>query len=159
MNSRLILAGLAIPMLLPLPRAGTAQNGIVEVEIPYSETDYVECLDEDVFFDVTVTIRTHTVVTQDGGVHYVENWFIEGSAEGLTSGLIWYGRGTSPFTSNGNGGNQESWGWNVEAFYTPLLGGQKFKKSQRVRFVTDANGVPRLEHFPPYDYKCIGPQH
>lgn len=156
MNSRSVVAALTILLVVAAPRVGALQNGIVEFEIPYSETDYVLCLGEDVEFNMTVTVRTHLVEGPGGAVHYVENWFLEGVATGLDSGLTWYGHAVSPYGVNATGAQLKD-GWNVEAIYEPLDGGQKFRKSQRLRFVHDANGVVRVERFEPYQFNCLGP--
>jgi len=155
MNRTIMTGSLALSLLLAVPFSAHAQHGIVEYEMPYSETDYVECLGEDVAFDVTVTVRAHALELPTGGSHFVENWFLEGIATGLSSGLTWYANAVSPFGGNA-GGDRFEWGWNVEGMYEPLDGGRKFRKSQRIRVVYDANGLPRVEHYEPYDLRCLG---
>ena len=156
MNCRLTVILLGVMLALAAPGSGSANNGIEEFEIPYTEIDYVPCLGEDIEFDVTVTVRTHLVATPAGGIHYVENWFIEGTALGLDSGLTWYGQAASPYAVNFNGAHSTE-GWILAAMYEPLDGGRKFRKSQRLRIVFDANGVARVEHVEPYQFHCIGP--
>ena len=96
MNGRSMTATLAMSLLPAIPCVGAAQNGIVEHEFPCTETDSIACLGEEVEFNVTVTIREHSIQTQNGGFHDVQNWFIEGTAVGLSSGWTWFGRAASP---------------------------------------------------------------
>lgn len=156
MNRKSITASAAVLLFLCAgPDEGYAQNGIVEMEFEYNETDYIECLGEEVEFNVTVIARGHQIVLPNGNQHFVENWFIEGTASGLTSGLNWYGHAAGPYAGNSNG-SQWTEGWIVAGIYEPLDGGRKFKKSQRLRFVSDANGVMRVEHYEPYQFRCLG---
>ena len=60
MNRKSITASAAVLLFLCAgPDEGYAQNGIVEMEFEYNETDYIECLGEEVEFNVTVVARGH----------------------------------------------------------------------------------------------------
>lgn len=157
MDVKVLLASLAAPLLLAIPRHGLADNGIEEIEFPYPEVHpYVECLGEGIQHDITVTMRTHTIVTQSGGVHEVLNWFIEGISIGLNSGLTWYTRSApSPWVIN-TSGTQSNQGWNVEIPWKPLDGGRRFREIWRFRIGTDANGVPRVEYDGGVQFHCVG---
>lgn len=156
MICRLISVFLLVVLALAVPRNGLTNNGIVELEIPFGHTeDYIECLGEGIQTDLTVTVRTHVVELRGGGVHYVENWFIEGTAVGQSTGMTWAGHGTSPYQANGGGANWTE-GFNVAVDWKPLDGGRRIKESQRIRLVVDANGVTRLEQLEPLHYRCIG---
>jgi hypothetical protein len=158
MKVKLLIASVAIPLLLAVPRAGLANNGIVEIQFPYPEVhDYVECLGEGIRHDITVTQRTHTIVTRNGGVHEVLNWFIEGVSIGLVTGRTWYTRhGPSPWVANVSGA-QSNQGWNVQIPWQPLDGGRKFRETWRFRISTDANGVPRVDYDGGVQFHCVGP--
>lgn len=155
MNYKMMVACLAAVLSLAAPGTGAAQNGIVEYDFPLTVTDYVDCLGEDVEFNVTVTIREHYINTPNGGFHYVQNWFIEGTAVGLSSGWTWFGHAAGPGTGNFTGAQLKD-GYNLEAMYSPLDGGRKFRRWERVRVVKDANGVTRVENFEPTQFRCLG---
>ena len=127
MNYKILVACLATVLSLAAPRMGAAQNGIVEYEFPYTETDYIDCLGEDVEFNVTITIRERSIHTPNGGFHYVQSWFVEGTAVGLSSGWTWFGSAASPGAGNFTGAQLKD-GYNLEAMYSPLDGGRKFRK-------------------------------
>jgi len=154
MNHNLKVALIAA-LLLILPLSGFSQNGITVNEFPFFETNYVECLGEDVDFDVWITERI-LFVTTPSGEHIVDNWFIEGEAIGVDSERVWYtAHAVSPGTFNSNG-NQYSGGWSLSAMYNPVEGdGPKFSKSARVRMVIDANGNPHVEHNDVYQFRCF----
>lgn len=156
MNRTLFIILLAMPVSLMFPRDGAAQNGMIEFEIPFTHTEpYVQCLGEGIEINFTVTVRTHLVELQNGGLHYVENWFGVGTAVGLSSGLTWFGGGPAPYRVNTNG-SQWSESWVVAVNWKPLDGGRKLRERWPLRLIYDANGVPRLEQFEPREFTCIG---
>lgn len=157
MNCRLTFASTVILLSLCIPRDGAAQNGIIEFEMPFSHTEpYVECLGEGIEINFTVTVRTHLIERQNGGFHYVENWFAEGTAVGLDSGLTWFAvAGPAPYRANSNG-SQHAESWEVAVNWKPLDGGRKFRERWPVRFIYDANGVPHIEQFEPREFTCMG---
>ena len=157
MNVKVLIASMAVPLLLAIPRDGLAGNGIEVIQFPYPEVhDYVECLGEGIRHEITVTQRTHAIETPSGGVHEVLNWFIEGVSIGLVTGQTWYTRhAPSPWVVNSNGA-QSSQGWNVEIPWKPLDGGAQFREVWRFRIVIDANGVPRVEYDGGVQFRCVG---
>lgn len=157
MSGKSANAILAVLVLLAVPRIAVTQNGIGEIQFEYPEVhDYVECLGEGIQHDITITMRTHTIERQNGGVHEVLNWFIDGISIGLDSGKTWYTRhAPSPWVVNTNG-VQSSQGWNVEVFWKPLDGGRKFREVWRLRLVTDANGTSRVEFDGDVQFHCVG---
>jgi len=158
MNVKALIASLGIALLLAVPRAALAGNGIEVIQFPYPEVhDYVECLGEGIRHEITVTQRTHTIETRNGGVHEVLNWFIEGVSIGLVTGRTWYTRhGPSPWVANTSGA-QSNQGWNVQIPWQPLDGGRRFHETWRFRISTDANGVPRADYDGGVQFRCVGP--
>jgi hypothetical protein len=155
MNSKLVAVSLALGLSLVVPRHGAAQNGMMELEIPYNvTTEVIACLGEAVDLDLTATVRTHLIETQ-GGTRYVENWFLEGTAVGLVTGFTWYASGPNPFVSNAEGA-QSATMLVANVTFTPLDGGQKFAERLRVQFVTDANGLVRVDKQQHQRWRCIG---
>jgi hypothetical protein len=147
---------LTISLPLTVPRDGLTNNGIEVIQFPYPEIHYVECLGEEIEHDITITMRTHTIERQNGGVHEVLNWFIEGYSFGLDSDLTWYTQlAPSPWVINTSGA-QSSQGWNVEILWMPLDGGRQFREIWRFRVVTDADGVPRVEFDGGVQFHCVG---
>lgn len=161
MNLKLLLASVAIPLVLAVPRDGLTNNGIEVYQFDYTDTEthpYVECLGEGIDHEVTVTVRTHTIERPNGSVHVVQNWFIEGYSFGKDSGLVWYTQhAPAPWVTNDFGDGQLVDGWNLEMLWKPLDGGRQFHEKGRYRVVYDANGLPRVEHIPDdYQMVCIG---
>jgi len=155
MSNKLFATAISI-VLSSFPCAGFSQNGITESEFSYYEMDpYVDCLGEGIEINVTITARSHVVFRPNGGIHVVDNWFMEAFAEGLSTGHQWFARVAGPYTWNANGA-QSTEGWNVTALYDPLDGGQKFRRSNRFHVVFDANGMAHVERGGPFQYKCIG---
>ena len=156
MKKHPFIVSLATLLALTISQMTAADNGIEVFEIPYSHTEpYIECLGEGIEATLTAVIRTHLIETQDGGVHYVENWFFEGTAVGLDSGRTWAGGGPSPYRVNSNG-SQYAESWEVLVKWKPLDGGPKMRERWPFNFVYDANGVPHLEVFEPLQYDCFG---
>lgn len=155
MNRKPLLASLALFPFFAAPHMAAAQNGMTESQIPFSiTTDVIDCLGEPVAIDLTVTVRTHYLELQGGRVHYVENWFMEGTAEGVYSGFTWFARGPSPFVLNA-GAAQMANTLLSNLTFEPLDGGQKFFETLRFQVVVDGNGVQRVEHEPPH-FRCGG---
>jgi len=156
MNFRLMVTTMAVMMALVIPREGATGNGMTELQIPFNITiDYIECLGEGVEIDLEVTARTHFIELQSGRVHYVENWFMEGTASGLSSGFTWFAHGASPFALNA-GAAQFSNSLLSNLVFEPLDGGRKFLEKLRLQLVVDANGTVRVEHEPP-QFRCANP--
>ena len=154
MTNKFLIAALAA-LVAAFPGIGYSQNGITESQFNYYEEDYVECLGEDIAINVTITARSHAIFRPNGGIHVVENWFMEATAEGLSSGHQWFANVAGPYVWNTNG-SQSTEGWNVTALYEPLDGGRKFRRSNRFRVVFDANGMAHVERGGPFQYTCIG---
>ena len=155
MINRFFIAAV-VTLIAAFPCAGYSQNGITESEFSYYEMDpYVDCLGEGIEINVTITARSHVIFRPNGGIHVVDNWFMEAIAEGLGSGRQWFANVAGPYVWNANGA-QSSEGWNVTALYEPLDGGQKFRRSNRFRVVFDANGMAHVERGGPFQYTCIG---
>jgi hypothetical protein len=147
----------AILASLTSPREGAAQNGMVVLEVPWNiTTDYMDCLGEAVEVNLIATVRTHFIETQGGQVHYVENWFLEGTSTGQSSGLSWYGRGPDPYVTNSNGAQMMET-LIARLTWEPLDGGRMYIEKLKIQFVTDANGVFRVERYEPLEYHCVGP--
>lgn len=150
------VAALAILLSFAVPHSAHAQNGIAEFEIPFNiTTDIIECLGEAVELDFTVTVRTQFIEPKNGQAHYIENWFLEGTALGVNSGLTWYGHGPSPFVLNANGA-QISNVLVANVTFEPLDGGQKFAERLRLQFVTDTNGTIRVDQQQHQRWRCLG---
>lgn len=157
MSWKSMIATMAILLALAAPREVVAQNGILEFEMPFNHIEpHIECLGEGIEINFTVTVRTHLIELQNGGFHYVENWFGEGTAVGLDSGLTWFAvAAPAPYRANSNG-SQLSESWVVAVNWKPLDGGRKLRERWPVRFIYDANGVPHIEQFEPREFTCIG---
>ena len=156
MKNLLILSSVFVFVCITPSQRAIAQSGVVEIEIPYSHTEpYIDCLGEGIQADLTATIRTHQIETPNGGVHYIENWFLEGTAVGLESGRTWFGQGPSPYRKNSNG-SQYAESWEVLVNWRPLDGGPRMRERWPLNFVYDANGEPHLEIFEPLQYTCYG---
>jgi len=162
MNFKLLLASVAIPLLFALPRDGLSNNGIEVYQFEYTDTEshpYVECLGEGIDHEMTVTIRTHMVERPNGSVQFVEHYFFEGYSFGKDSGLTWYTKHSpGPWVWNDFGDGQLVDGWTLEILWKPLDGGRQVHEKGHYQLVYDANGVPRVEHNPnwDYDFLCVG---
>lgn len=154
MNTNGMLASLTLLLALLSPSAVTAQNGMMQFEVPFATTLYVPCLGEDVDIELVARVRTHLVESQNGRVHYVENWFMEGAAQGVDSGNTWFAHGASPFVLNA-GAVQANNQWVANLVYEPLDGGRKFREKVHFQLVMDANGVVQVDQgF--QQFHCIG---
>lgn len=161
MNVKLLIASMAMPLLLAVPRYGLTGNGIEVYQFDYSDTGthpYVECLGEGIDHELTITVRMQTIERPDGSVHIVQNWFIEGYSFGKDSGLMWYTQhAPGPWVTNDFGDGQLVDGWTLEMLWKPLDGGRQFHEKGRYRVVSDAHGVPRVEHIPDdFQMLCTG---
>ena len=161
MNFKLVLASMALPLAIAIPRLGLSNNGIEVYEFNVTLTEehpWVECLGEGIDHELTVKIRTHVVERPNGSVHIVENYFMEGYSFGKDSGLMWYTKNApGPWVINDFGDGRLVEGWTLEMVWKPLDGGQKFHEKGRFRVVYDANGNPRVEHIPDdYRMQCVG---
>jgi hypothetical protein len=154
MNPKLLLIVSALLVSLATPRAGAAENGVVTFEVPFATTLYIECLGEEVGFELVAIVRTHLIELLNGRVHYVENWFLEGSALGLDSGHTWFAHGPSPFVAN-VGAAQANNTLLANLVFEPLDGGQKFREKLQFRLVVDANGVVHLDRGS-QQFLCVG---
>lgn len=154
MNLKLVLASITLVFSVVLPRVGVTQNGIIAFEFPFQTTVFIECLDEHVEIELLAIVRTHLVELQNGRVHYVENWFMEGAAVGVESGHTWFAHGPSPFVLNA-GAAQASSTLLGNLVYEPLDGGRKFREKLNVQLVVDANGSVRLDRGS-QQFRCVG---
>lgn len=155
-SSRLLLASAALAGSLAVASSGQAANGVVQYEIPFTHTTpYIDCLGEAVDLEFTVTVRLQYIELQNGNVHYVEHWFLDGTGVGVDSGLTWYGRGTSPYELNASGDGMAN-PLVVKVRYEALDGARDFMEKQRIRFVVDDNGLVRVDYSEPLQYQCLG---
>lgn len=154
MNLKLMLILSTVSLSLATPRAGTAQNGVETFEVPFATTLFVECLGEEIEIELVAVVRTHLIEQPNGRVHYLENWFLEGTALGLDSGHTWFAHGPNPFVWNA-GAAQATNTLLANLVFEPLDGGQKFREKFRYRLVVDANGVVHLDQFSQL-FLCVG---
>jgi len=154
MNLKLMLILSTLLLSLATPRSGAAQNGVMTFEIPFATTLFIECLGEEVEIELVAIVRTHLIELPNGRVHYVENWFLEGSALGLTSGHTWFVHGPNPFVANA-GTAQANNTLLANLVFEPLDGGQKFREKFEYRLVVDANGVVHVDQFS-QQFLCVG---
>ena len=133
-----------------------AKNGTFVYEfIQEFEPGYLECVGEEIGVTLNVTVRSHTVVSSSGHLHYVENWSIEGEATGVSSGNKWYAHGYSPFVFNGRAA-QQSVGYVIPIMYEPLDGQTKFREKWKFRAVLDARGMLRVLEGGEAKFYCLG---
>lgn len=156
MNCKKMIALTAALLSIAVTRSGHTQSGIVEFEIPFNvTTEFIECLGEAIEASFTVKVRTQYIELQTGQTHFVENWFLDGTARGVTSGFTWYARGPSPFVSNAHGVQMTNT-LVANVTFEPLDGGQKFGERLRMQVVVDNNGVPRVDTHQHLRWRCIG---
>jgi len=74
-----------------------AQNGAQHFEFPFQVGDYIECMDEDVFWDAIIYETLLVKETPSGQGVIVDNWRWESTVEGVESGNLWFTRGTAPY--------------------------------------------------------------
>jgi hypothetical protein len=104
MRHKLLAKLAATTTMMVITQSPSASNGIGEEQFPFGATYYVGCLGQDVELSFLVTRRWHSFERNNGSTHFVENWFGEGVAVGLDSGLTWYTKnGPAPWVSNVNG--------------------------------------------------------
>jgi hypothetical protein len=150
-----MLASMAVLLALIAPGAAETQNGILENQFDYIEVHDGGCLGEGIEHHMTITRRSHSIERPNGGVHVVENWFLEGITIGLDSGLTWYTEhAPSPWVINANDA-QTNDGFILQVPWQPLDGGRRFKETWRFRFVTDGNGELRV-YYNEFELRCIG---
>ena len=83
-----VLLAAACALILVVTPA-SSNNGMVFTEFPFEETNYVDCLGEEIYSVETVEMWSHEVVTPSGNYHTVINFDISGYSMGLTSGFTW----------------------------------------------------------------------
>jgi len=119
--------------------AAAANNGIQKYELNIQNQHYVDCLGEDVAFDINVIGSYHEFVTASGKYHLVDHWQYTWEFTGLFSGRTWFAHGASPYSLNVGPGETFQWGENVVA--RPVTGdGPKFRLHFRFKSTVNANG-------------------
>jgi len=88
-----------------------AQAGAQHFEFPFQVGDYIECMDEDVFWDAIIYETYLEKQTPSGQGVIVDNWRWESTVEGVESGNLWYTRGTAPYVATYSLNNSQSGGY------------------------------------------------
>jgi hypothetical protein len=139
-----------------------AGQGIQHLKFTYEEDFFNPCLGEDVVYIYDVSARFREAETPSGITHLVDNWSIEGTAVGQSSGRIWDAFGQSPFVQTlTEEGEVLNVGFKTK--FEPIGEGPRWRINNNIKVTVNANGdlvVSRITYFDNPDKWCkiLGPK-
>ena len=137
--SRKLVALAASVSVTLFTSAAAANNGIQKYPLNIQGQHYVECLGEDVAFDINVIGSYHEFETKSGKYHLVDHWQYTWELTGDQTERTWFAHGASPFSLNVGPGETFQWGENFVA--RPVTGdGPKLRLHFRFKVTVNANG-------------------
>ena len=85
-------AALAVTGAMPTAWAGAQHN-----EFQFQTLDWNDCTEEEVAWDVLIREVVLGKETPSGQGMFMDQWFWDGTVEGLTTGYIWTSKGQAPY--------------------------------------------------------------
>ena len=159
MQAKRVLLTLAFGMaVIAGAQSQFAAAGAEHAEFPFQVTDYSDCTDELVLWDVIVRLVEQDKVTPSGRGLYMGNWFFSGTITGETTGYMWTVKGVSPFheTYSLNGSLTGGTILLENAFMKPVTSDTpKVRLDVKIVSRFNASGDLVVDDFK-YVYHCVG---